>query len=232
MKPNNMFWVELIEDTRKKRSLALKFVLPVVLILPFTLEQVSASVRSSGLPLIALFLGVLGSSVGLSGLKERGITERLSALPVSKARLVSDYLAANIVMDGLQMIAPAVILGLSFGITASSMSLIAVGLLLSLMFANSLGVLMAVAAGSSGEVHLYSGLSVLAVAGMSGIFFEGGSAMQSLGNSLPFGVLKDGLSGASAWTQAPYILASAIVTSLVLGSAVLLSGRLFSNKGG
>jgi len=231
MRADNLFWVELIEDTRKKRSLILKFALPIILVLPFTLDQVSATVRRSGLPLIILFLGVLGSSVGISGLKERGLLERLSALPLSHSLMVGDYLAANAAMDLLQIAVPSLILIVAFDLGPGAIAVSVVGLVLCVAFANGLGVLMATAAGSSGEVHLYSGLCVLGIAGLSGLFFSHGSAtMDAIASGLPFGALKDGLAASSLGVGAVHLVVAGGVTVLVLAAAIAMSSRLFGGN--
>jgi len=232
MMAHNLFWIELIEDTRRRRSLLLKFAIPIILVLPFTLGQVSSAVRFSGLPLIVLFLGVLGSSVGLSGLKDRGLLERLSALPVSRRRMVGDYLMANVFMDALQMTVPALVLGISFRLDAGAVSLTILGLALCLLFANGVGVLMALAAGGSGEVHLYSAICVLGVAGMSGLFFGHASgSMDMIASSLPFALLKDGLGGSSITADTPHLIVSATTTLAVLLATIALSHRLIRSKG-
>lgn len=231
MRADSLFWIELIEDTRKRRSLALKFILPVILVLPFTLDQVSSTVRHSGLPLIVLFLGILGSSVGLSNLKDRGLLERLSTLPVSHTRMVRDYLLANSVMDALQVVAPSMILLVAFELDAETIALTGIGVALCIIFANGFGVLMAAAAGSSGEVHLYSAVCVLGIAGLSGLFFAHGTgAMDIVAAGLPFGLLKDGLAGSSFGDQAGHLLASGAVTALVLAGALVWSSRLFGDR--
>jgi|GEM_PF-737676 len=230
MKPDSLFWVELIEDLRRRRSLVLKFVIPVVFVIPFMLPQVPSAVRESGLPLIVLFLGVLGSSVGLSGLRERGMLERLSVLPVPRARMVGEYLAANVSMDALQIAAPALILMLVFKLDSVSAFIAVIGLGLCLLFSNAIGVVMAVAAGSSGEVHLYSAMCVLGIAGLSGLFFQS-DAMSAVSSLMPFGLLKDGLSG-PGFARLDGIVAPLAVTLLIIAAALVWSPRLFRNKGG
>ncbi len=229
-KPDSMFWVELIEDLRKRRALVLKFALPIVLVLPFTLDSISFSVRLAGLPLIALFLGVLGSSVGLSNLREHGILERLSALPVPRAKMVGGYLAANVTMDALQIALPAAILGSAFAIPMGSAALVAIALLLCLVLANAVGVLMATVAGGSGEVHLYSAVCVLGLAGVSGLFFTAGGTMEAIAGALPFRLLKDGLAGTSLEAGAAHILGSLTVTLIVAVVATVWSSRLFEDR--
>jgi hypothetical protein len=91
---------------------------------------------------------------------------------------------------------------------------------------------MAIAARGAGEVHLYSGVCVLLVGGISGLFM--GSAegiMEAVKTSLPFGLVSSALSGAidSEWI---HMLVAAAVTGLVLASAARWSPSLFKGKEG
>ena len=228
MKPDNLFRMELLEDLRRKGPLILKLVLPIVLVTPLTLPEVSSTFRVDGLPLIVLFLGVLGSSVGLTRLRENGLMERMSALPVRRSRLIMDYLMANTAMDAIQIVVPFAILAISFRLHVDSLALAAVGLAICLVLANTLGILVAMAAGGSGEVHLYSGICVLGVAGLSGLFFGGSSPLiDSASNVLPFGVLATGLSQTATSTIIGPVIASALATALLVALAVSGSSRLF-----
>lgn len=192
-RPDSLFWIELIEDTRNKRSLILKLAVPIVLVLPLTMKGVPETFRLAALPLIALFLGVLGSSVGLTRLKERGILERLSALPVGRGSMMRGYLLANAAMDGVQMLVPGTIAIASFGLAPEATALTATALASSILLANALGALVSTAAGGSGEVHLFSAICVLGIAGLSGLFSGmTGSSMDITSGALPFGLVADG----------------------------------------
>ncbi len=226
MKPESLFWIEMVEDLRHRRSLMLKFALPVILTIPFALPQFTSHIRFAGLSLIALFLGVLGSSVGLSRMRERGILERLSILPQRFRRLMRDFLFANVAMDLLQMAAPIAMLAFAFGLGGDSIALASVALVLSVLLANTIGVLVATAAGGSGEVHLYSALCVLFVAGISGIFSNGsGGAMQAVSTVMPFDLLTHGLSQASVGGASVQLLASSAFTLTLMAVAIMGSER-------
>ena len=226
MKPESLFWIELVEDLRHRKSLMFKFVLPVILTIPFALPQFTSHIRYAGLSLIALFLGVLGSSAGLARMKERGILERLSILPQRFGKLMRDFLFANVAMDLLQMAAPIVILAFAFGLGGDSIALASVALVLSVLLANTIGVLVATAAGGSGEVHLYSAICVLFVAGLSGTFSSGsGGAMQAVSTVMPFDLLTHGLSQASVGDAFVQLLASSAFTLALTAVAILGSER-------
>jgi ABC-type transport system involved in cytochrome c biogenesis permease component len=232
MRPDSLFWVELMEDSRRRRSLVIKFVLPVALILPLLIADVPSSLKFSALPLLVLFMGVLGASVGLSGMRERGMLERLSVLPVAPRKMIGDYIMANVAMDSLQMIVPSVLLVLVLRPEAGAVAVAAIGLLLCIFLSNELGVLMAIAARGTGEVHLYSGVCVLLVGGASGLFMGNAEGLiQTLQTSLPFGLVSSALSESSIAGDAAYLAAATIVTLAVLAAAIAWSTALFRKDG-
>ncbi len=232
MRPDSLFWVELMEDSRRRRSRVIKFVLPVALILPLLIADVPSSLKFSALPLLVLFMGVLGASVGLSGMRERGMLERLSVLPVAPRKMIGDYIMANVAMDSLQMIVPSVLLVLVLRPEAGAVAVAAIGLLLCIFLSNELGVLMAIAARGTGEVHLYSGVCVLLVGGASGLFMGNAEGLiQTLQTSLPFGLVSSALSESSIAGDAAYLAAATIVTLAVLAAAIAWSTALFRKDG-
>ncbi len=219
--------MEILEDTRKPKSLALKFALPVVITLPFALPQFTSDFRFAGLALVALFLGVLGSSTGLSRIRENGITERLMLLPQGFGKLLRDFLFANVAMDYLQMLAPLAILVVAFKLSPDSIVLAAFALAMCILMANVIGMLVAIASGGSGEVHLYSAISVLLIAGASGIFSGASSGlMGGISMLLPFDSLTNGLSQAPAGESlSPLLISSAFTIALTI-AALLGADRL------
>ncbi len=169
---DSVFAREILEDVSKRRSLFLKFLLPIILILPFVLVKMPSAVQGSGLPLIALFLGVLGSAVGIARLRDTKLLERLAILPLSPRRVMLESLAANALMDTLQLLIPTWIVVATIGWNGSGAVIIVFLLLCTVVVSNALGMVVAGLAGGSGEVHLFSSLAVLAVAGGSGLFMQ------------------------------------------------------------
>jgi len=231
VRPDSLLHIELMEDLRSRRSLVLKLLLPVILVVPLTITSVPEAVRLAGLPLIALFLGVLGASVGLTRLKEQGLTERLGATPVPRARMIRQYLLANAAMDGVQMLVPAIIVIASVNLGLSAVALVAAALALSIFLANALGVLVSAVAGGSGEVHLFSALCVLGVAGISGLFSgEGGSILKVVSEALPFGLVGQGLANTGFGEASVSLLVSFHVTIFTIAGVTRVSGRIFRGR--
>ncbi len=232
-KPDDLFRIEIMEDLRGRRSLLLKIALPIILVLPLTLKGVPESLRLAGLPLIALFLGVLGASVGLTRWRERGILPRLAMLPTSRRRMLLQFVAANAAMDGVQMTTPSLVVLASFSPPAGAVLLVAVAMAACVVLSNCVGVLVSVAAGGSGEVHLLSALCVLGIAGISGLFSSSMASAPVIGEvskALPLGLAADGLSGASFSDSGILALAPILFTILMVVWASLASERLFRSK--
>ncbi len=103
-----MFKKEITEDLHSKRSLVIKFLIPIFLALPLTLSVIPIDVRAGIFALSVMFVGVMGSSVGLVKMKEGGMMERLRSSTPHR-RLLAEYLIANSVMDLFQFIVPTLI---------------------------------------------------------------------------------------------------------------------------
>jgi ABC-type multidrug transport system permease subunit len=202
MLPGRFWQKELLEDWKGGRALAIKFLLPLILLSPLAMRRVPAHVRAGGLAVAVLFTGTFGSAVGLVRLRDSQMLERLAVLPVSPAFLVADYILANALFDGLQLLAPlALITALGHPQPVGALWVLAC-YITALVAANAIGVLVALMAGSSGEVHLYAALTVLAVGGLSGLFMASlPGPLRNVGAVLPFWHLSNAL--IYAWGTSP-----------------------------
>jgi hypothetical protein len=222
MLPSDLFWKELMEDWKGKRSLALKLLLPLIFLIPVSIPSVPVQVKASMLPLAVLFLGVFGSAIGLVKMREGRMLPRLAILPLPPYRLMIQYLAANIAMDSLQLVVLFAATILILGVGGTTLVIAGGALVLAIVASNSLGALVAVMAGSSGEVHLLAALTVLIVGGASGLFISGGpSAWAS--TILPFASL--------SFAMASSVNLSALVLTTLFSGAImaltLVSSRRF-----
>ena len=158
---------KLIDDFKDKKPFLMKFILPLILLSPLIFFAVPLNIKAMILTIFILFTGTLGLSVKLSRLRESGMLEKLAVLPLSPSRFMANYLFANTIFDLLQLLIPTVLIVLIslsnfYAVIWVSITYIAV-----VLAANSIGVLVALMACSSGEVHLYSTLTVLLVGAIS-----------------------------------------------------------------
>jgi len=223
MLPDAFWKLELAEAIGKKRGLLLKFALPFLLIIPLVLPTIPLPIRAGGFTLALAFVGVFGSAVGLSRLREGRLTSRLALLPIPPWRLVTGYILLNSAMDGVQFIVPLLVFVAFSPVSVSALILIAICFASVLVAANCIGTLVAVAARSSGEGHLIAILVMLLIAGVSGLFSQTpASGGVSPGMVLPFRHLADVLQiGLGAYSPDILVLLAPLsaMILLILGSA-------------
>ncbi len=224
MQPDCIWQREVLDQTRKRRSCVVKFILPVVLTAPLLLPNVPAPVRVNAFTLLLIFIGVFGAAVGLIRARESGMMTRIAILPMSPARMTGEYLLAHSLFDALQFLVPLILLASPWRSHASTVILLGVTFFAVILASNAVGAMVAVAAGSSGEGHLFAVLSVLGVVGLSGLFRESISGM-STGTFLPFQYFRDVLmSGTIPFTG---VILSPLTGLALVGIALLISPRLF-----
>lgn len=168
MQPDGLIKKEILEDLQNKRSLVIKIILPLLLISPIAFSKMDVSVKAGVVLSFVIFFGVFGSSVGFVRLKETKMMERMAVLPIRYWKLTLDYIAANTILDVGQIVLPFIFIIFNARLSAKDLVLSVVALLASVFVANTLGMLVGFLAKTSGEVHLYSIISVLLTVLLSG----------------------------------------------------------------
>lgn len=168
MLPDGFIKKEILEDIRNKRAFIIKMILPILLIAPVAFSSLLPAAKSGVLLAFAIFFGVFGSAVAFVRFKESGIIERISVLPIAPWKLTRDYILANAVLDIAQLLVPFFLMLIMTPHDAKSVILSALALAAVILVSNSLGVLVAFVAKSSGEVHLYSIIAILLLVFLSG----------------------------------------------------------------
>ena len=173
MNPNNLLSKEFIEFFKNKKTMIIKLLLPLILSIPLMIPGMPLSIKAGLFAMIIIFISTFGSSVSLIQLKDNKLIERLAVLPTSEYEFIYEYIASNSLIDAIKLGIP-LFLFLIFNMTtlnALNVFWILVNFIISIIFANSLGVIVALIAKSSGEGHLFSIIMVLVVSVISGIFF-------------------------------------------------------------
>ncbi|HOI12428.1 MAG TPA: hypothetical protein PLG75_01140 [Methanoculleus sp.] len=218
MHPDSFFRKEILEDLRNRRGLFMKFALPAALLLPLILVDAPVSLQAAGITVAVIFSGVFGSSIGLVRIRESGMLDRMAVLPVSPRRLTAGYILANALLDGAQIAVPLAAFLLVHPPAAEGVLFAVVSFASAVVAANALGVLVAVAPGSSGEGHLYAVITVMAAIALSGLVAPAPYA-QGL---LPFWYLYAALLAAPG----AFVL-SPLLAALLLGAVLAVSPVLF-----
>lgn len=222
MHPDSFFQKELLEDLRNRRGLVLKFALPAALLLPLILADLSVTLQAAGITVAVIFSGVFGSSIGLVRIRESGMLDRMTMLPVSPRRQIAGYILANALLDGGQIAVPFTAFLLIHPPAPGGAVCAVVSFGSAVIAANALGVLVAIAPGSSGEGHIYAIATVMAAIVLSGTVAP---APYTQG-FLPFWYL----SAALASTPGAFALAP-VPAALFLGAALMVAPRLFGRAG-
>ncbi len=223
MHPDSFFRKEVLEDLRNRRGLLLKFILPAGLLLPLILADLPVSLQAAGITVAVIFSGIFGSSIGLVRIRESGMLDRMAMLPISPRRLIAGYIFANALLDGAQVAVPLAVFLLIHPPALEGVIYTIVAFASAVVAANALGILAAVAPGSSSEGHLYAIITVMAAIVLSGLVAPA-PYTQGL---LPFWYLH------AALITTPGVFAlSPVLAGLILGSALAVSPRLFDRTGG
>jgi ABC-type multidrug transport system permease subunit len=228
MLPDRFWKREMAEDLKSKKALLLKFLVPLIFLVPLLIAPIPTVARASGFVMVILFVGIFGSAVRLARLRESRMLERLAVLPLSPRQMVAEYIGAHSVFDMLQLAVPLLIFTSMVHPLPIGVLWIGVSYVASIVGANALGVLVALMAGSSGEGHLYGILTVLIAAGLSGLFFVTlPDALQGIGLLLPFRYLVDAFVSGGAGVNPYLMVQGAAVGGVLVVLVFLVSPRLF-----
>lgn len=228
MYPHNFWQKELLDDSKNKKAFIMKFVLPLILLSPLIFFHMPLNVKAMILMLFMLFTGTMGTSVKLTRLKESNMLEKLAVTPISPSKFMANFVFANSLFDGLQLLVPFVLIVFFSTSNVIGVPWIFICYIAAILGANVIGVLVALMAGSSGEVHLYSTLTVLLVGAIS-IPFTASIVgfVRDIGNILPFRLLYDALMGGWGIYSSKLLILAPISAIALLGLVLLLSSRLF-----
>ena len=228
MLPNNLWQKELLDDFKDKRPFLMKFILPIILLSPLIFFPIPLNVKAIILTVFILFTGTLGSSVKLSRLKESGMLEKLAVLPLSPTSFITNYLFANSLFDALQLFIPSLLIVLLSLSNYTAVIWITISYIAVILAANSIGVLIALLASSSAEVHLYSTLTVLLVGALSIPFTSPmGNLIKDLGSILPFRIFYESLLYGWGIYSPKLLIIAPVSTAVLLLLVILCSPRLF-----
>ena len=178
MYPNKFWKIEFTELINNKKNFITKLALPLILMSPLVIPEIPFNIKASIFTLIIIFISTFSSAVSLTQLKESKIIERIAMLPISDHKFIFEYIIASSFIDFIKFVIPFTLL-LVFNLKNFQLLTffwVLITFIISIIFANCLGIIVALLANTAAEVHLYSIIMVLGISFISGIFF----------NSFPF----------------------------------------------
>jgi hypothetical protein len=232
MKPDSFWKLELLENTGKKLSLLLKFLIPLILVIPIGVPSIPLAIKAGGFTLALAFVGIFGTAVGLSRLREQHLIGRLSLLPQSPKSMAFQYLGINALFDGLQFLVPLLFFVIIISPPAGIIPIVGACYCSVIIVSNAIGVLISGLARSSGEGHLIAILAILGITGFSGIFTPGGSSSEAgYTRLLPFGDLSSVLQGGTMGAGGDIPLLGAVLSAVIfLLIVTLLAGLILRDE--
>ena len=228
--PNTLWQEEFLNFIKNKRALIIKILIPLILSSPILIPGVPNEIKAGIFILTILFIGIFSSTIGLIQLKDSKMLQRLAILPISKKRLILEYIFIKGFMDSIKFFLPLVIfiiINLKF-FSVIMLSWLLICYFSTIFTANSLGILIAVISGSSGEAHLYAIISVLFIIGISGIFGTLNFIILEITSSiLPFKYFSDSISFFLTGQSQSLLLFAPISCSIILILMLFISNKLF-----
>jgi hypothetical protein len=232
MRPDAFWKIELMENISMKKSFILKFLIPLVLVVPLLIDSIPVPVRAGGFTLALAFIGIFGTAVGVARLRENHQTDRLALLPVDPWKMLVGYIGMNSMLDAFQFLVPLLIFALPWRLSFSSMFIIGICYLSVIVASNTIGMFTAAVARSSGEGHLVSILVILMIIGVSGLFIPASPVTGFTPDMLgPFHNLSDALqSGLLGFEVNRWLLLAPVSALVFLGIVVPLAPTIIKGE--
>ncbi len=171
MKPATVFHLELASSLSGPRLILMRLGLAFLVGAPFIFVDMPPRVKVAGLVTLIIFTTFFGAAVGVTRARAEGRLVRLDLLPTPRWMALADIILANAVIDILQT-APLIALFILINSTEAPTAVIPLAsyYCATVILLNIAGVWIGWLMKSNPEVHLIGGLSVGAVAFVSGLF--------------------------------------------------------------
>ena len=238
LNPPDAYWKKDVALFFGKRlALMIKMLYPIALIVPVAASDIPAQYAAAVIGIVAVMAGTFGAGESLTVDLNDGILLRVSLTPLSPRRIVFEILAANAVLDFIQIL-PALLIVYALNPAPLVWILAATfGVFATLVTANCIGIFIANFTSSPADVLLYATAILAPLIYVSGFFRNqdptGLSAL--LRDFVPFAYMNDalqavfGLAARSAPLEVflyPGIIAALLALGVSLTAPRLLSPRL------
>ena len=234
--PRGTLGRELLVVAARRRSLALKVGIPLVLALPLIVGGAPTFWAGMLLTVLTAMVGAVGTAVTLARARQSGLLVRLALVPRPGWRVVGGVVVAGALVDLIQLLPVVLLVAIAGGATPLEWAGLVVAVLAGLLTGSLLGCVVACLAGGVGEVLLDVCVLLAPLLFFGGLFT--GVPRQGWGWTValidPFGQLGSAfigaLGGTPAFSPATVLLVSAAAIVVVLAGVGLLSRPLLERR--
>ena len=234
--PRGTLGRELLVVAARRRPLALKVGIPLVLVLPLVLGGAPTFWAGMLLTVLVAMVGAVGTAVTLARARQSGLLVRLALVPRAGWRVVGGVVGAGAAVDFLQLLPVIVLVAVWGGSGPAGWAALVLAVLAGLLTGSLLGCLVACLAGGVGEVLLDVCVLLAPMLFLGGLF----TGVPRIGWGWwaalvdPFGQLGSAfigaLGGSPAFSSATVLLVSGTAIAAALGGVGLLSRPLLERR--
>jgi hypothetical protein len=152
--PSTTLGRELLVTLARRRALALKVGIPLVLAIPLVAGGAPSFWAATLLTVLVAMVGAVGSAVTLARARQSGLLVRLSMVPRPGWRVLGGVIGAGALVDLLQLLPVIVLVAVAGGAGPSWWLALVAAALAALLCGSLLGCLVSALAGGVGEVLL------------------------------------------------------------------------------
>jgi hypothetical protein len=146
------FWQkELAEFWRNKKLLVIKLIFPLVMTIPLFIIKAPTVFLSTVISSLIVALGIFNAGTSIAKDKSNGVLQRIIVTPLPKEKIILDEIFANSVIEFVQFLPILVLLITEMPFFSLP---VVVAFLLTIIFANTLGILSSRVFSSSSEIRL------------------------------------------------------------------------------
>jgi len=234
--PRGTLGRELLVVAARRRALALKVGVPLVLALPLIVGGAPTFWAGMLLTVLVAMMGAVGTAVNLARARQSGLLVRLALVPRSGWRVVGGVVGAGALVDLLQLLPVIVLVAVAGSATPIEWAGLVLAVLAGLLTGSLLGCLVACLAGGVGEVLLDVCVLLAPLLFFGGLFT--GVSRIGWGWTValldPFGELGSAfigaLDGTPAFSPLTVLLVSAAAIVVALTAVGLLSRPLLERR--
>jgi ABC-2 type transport system permease protein len=238
LNPPDTYWKKDVTLFFSKRfALIIKMLYPLAIIVPVAASGIPARYAAAVVGIVAIMAGTFGAGEGLTSDLNDGILARVALTPLSPYRIVFEILAANVVLDFLQLLPALLVVYILHPVSLVWVCAATFAVFATLVAANCIGVFIANFTSSPADVLLYATAILFPLIYISGFFRNQHPTgiLATLRDFVPFAYANDAIKyvfGLQTGTTPlevfvyPTVICAALIFIVCLTAPRLLSQRL------